>query len=56
MEIDAAASAVDGFPRMAAIFFVLQAGGRRQPEDRKAGRRLMVSSESIDSAFQSSTC
>jgi hypothetical protein len=39
MEIGEDASAVDGFPHMAASFFVLQAGGRRQPEDPKAARR-----------------
>ena len=55
-EIDAAEPAVDGFPRNAAIFLYCkpEAAVNRKIERRQGGR--MVSSESINSAFQSSTC
>ena len=56
MEIGEDASAVDGFPHMAAIFLYCkpEAVVNRKIERRQGGR--MVSSESINSAFQSSTC
>lgn len=56
MEIGEDASAVDGFPHMAAIFLYCkpEAAVNRKIERQQGGR--MVSSESICSAFQSSTC
>lgn len=56
MEIDAALSAVDGFPRNTAIFLYCkpEAAVNRKIERRQGGR--MVSSESLYTALQSSTC